>query len=351
MEKRYNVTFEELNVDIQREIVANTGEKEILWKGAISKDLQTRLLTQKNLNTTSEMLEKMLEEVEEDDDELVDAILEDSRLNLTEELLKKLRKSLDFKIRRLAAEKIQDEHILEEMMKYEVATGKNQNVILAILNNEKYVHNKQDIIEAYKQVQDREALEKFINCMENSEVLDELLKFEINSYCYYKRIVQILNHPMWEPRRELIQQIFRTVFKSNTKCIVEQVTKADVINMMLEEVIQNHNNGELIVLILKNEYFRLTKEFQEKLYNNENYDVREWLAKNADDGSLLFKWYLQEDEYEITNLILSNKHFPEEAKIPVKMSILKKRKIVSILRRAGVKNSLEVLNQLLEVIK
>ena len=137
MEKMFNVTFNELNIEKQREVVAITNDKDVLWQGVASKDLKTRIETLKNPKTTSEMLEKMLEEAGREDDDLIEEILEDERLIQTIELTTKLRKSPNEILREKAAVEIHDEKILDEMMKYELEKSecRDEIVIFAIFCN------------------------------------------------------------------------------------------------------------------------------------------------------------------------------------------------------------------------
>lgn len=242
MEKRFNVTFEELTAEKQREIISSTDEEKILWKGVTSVDLQTRLVTLKNPNTTSEMLEKMLQEARDDEDKLVEAIFKDERLIQTEELITRLRDSHNSEIRQRAAEGIQDASILDEMMKNELKNGKNEYVILSIFSNKNYIRDKkEDIIEAYKQLYGIDEREIFIKSINDDSILDEFLNIEINdngkyiTYIDVDMIVQILNHTEWIPKRNLIQELIKKVSKSERISIIEKLTKTDVIEMMIEE--------------------------------------------------------------------------------------------------------------------
>lgn len=386
MEKRFNVTFEGLSIEVQREIISHADEEEILWKGATSKDLKTRLITLKNPKTTSKMLEKMLQEAENEDYDLIEAIWEDERLIQTEELIKSLRKSHNSEIRQKSAETIQDEDLLDEMMKYELETGKNHNVIMAIFCNKSYVQNNQnDIIKAYKQLYaDNERL-MLINSINEDKILDEFLNIEINNNRNYVDddiIVPILNHSMWIPKREMLQDLIKKAHKRIRERIAEQLSNPNVISMMLEEELlgeenpdvleklidnpkcklstekeeilfkkvnwsfrekiakeskdskllnklllwelENDDDCDVIMAILENKTFVLTTEWQEKLYRNGYDAVRKWLAENANEGSVLGRWYLEEKEEDIVELIVANKYFSKVEQEPLKISIFKK---------------------------
>lgn len=125
-------------------------------------------------------------------------------------------------------------------------------------------------------------------------------------------------------------------------------------------------NKEFLIYMLRYQVYKFKeKNVITKLLNNPNLKleedeilefsickfeiVRKYIAKLAYTPTyILINMYLNETDEDVLKALLSNKNLIKEFKDNI--SLLKKRKMVSILKKNDVKNPKEVLNSLLEVI-
>ena len=216
MEKNIEVTFKELSVEKQREVIATTQDEMILWKGTESKDLQIRMEVQKNKKTTSKMLEKMLEEASPGEEKFIVLILKDGRLVLLEDDYKRLCTSSNATLRKCLAKEIKDLTILKYMLELEISVYKDQEAIMAILYNRHYVPEKAQIFEAYKKLTLDNRV-KILRFIKDSELLYDILKFEVYENAY-EVIVRILNKYNFETVEKIEYLVKNMSYSNRLEC-------------------------------------------------------------------------------------------------------------------------------------
>lgn len=305
---KFEVTFEQLNDSTQQQIVFSTTDQIILWKGASSKNLQTRILTQKNPNSTSEMLEKMLKEVGEEDNALVKSIIyHDKRLMKTENLFWNLYESPNSEIRKWIAVATKDSRLLKEMMDNE----KNEIVIFAIFSNKNYIHEKKQLVEKYEKCGDRICLgiTKFET---DPDILSELLELEAMYYRRTEIVIEILNNSYFNSELKSIKLIVQNFYYGDRIKISEKIINSDIISAILEAECKEIDecDSEVISALLENENCILTGKTRNMLIENANWDIREKIAKECNDSDFLkvqldFELENENDE-DVIKAILGN---------------------------------------------
>lgn len=474
MKREFKVAFKNLNDETQQKIIAETCEEDILWQGTKSKCLETRLLVQKNPATTSKMLEKMLKEAGKEDDKLVMEIIHDKRLVPTEELFCNLYESPNTAIKHWMAIYTEDSDLLSVMMEAELYEDKsNEDVILAILFNKFYIQEKEQVIEAFEASckRNRVSIAKFVN---DEETLNELLKIEARTEREGEVLAEILNNSSFIPEKDALEYLQEHLYYGAIEEFAEKLTNPAVIDKIIEIEICDENDEDVLIALIENknckitettmemiienvfwtvriklpefcedleflkkllllelengndyeviiaflekivtlegEEFTLTEELKEKLYRNQNVEVRLWLIEHTKDRDVLvnslrielneFKeecvieeilynpelklkeeemlefcmseskmvrkyiakseetpfyilenMYLNEKYNEIIGLIMGNKNFVKEAKKTKPISIFKKKKMITILKEAETENPKYVLDQLIELIE
>lgn len=143
MEKMFNVTFNEFNIEKQREVVATTNDEDILWQGATSKDLETRIKTLKNPKTTSEMLEKMLEEaIGENNNDLIIAVLNNSNFIPEVETVRKLEK-MKYDDKKMISKHLTNHKIINMIIENGTVEGGLQ---VSVINNGQFTLEEKKLI-------------------------------------------------------------------------------------------------------------------------------------------------------------------------------------------------------------
>lgn len=413
MKREYTVTFEDLSEEAKQKIIATTDDVDILWQGTKSKCMKTRIITKNNPHATDKMLQKMLKEAGEKENELVLEIIHDKRCIPTEKLFWSLYQSPNFVLRQWIAISTQDSVLLSEMMKCELSGYRIEGVMLAIFNNKYYIEEKQEVISVFQQldkISDRCWIVKYID---KSEILSELLKLVTENYKYRSVdvIVEILNNTNFIPERAKIN-MFQQLYYGDREEIAEQVSRQEVIEFMLESEVdgdndwdvitnlfENYNckhtetirhitikhldwtfrvkiakeckdaellsqqleteleeeNDEDVILAILNSFdankFKLSETKMLKLSLNDSSPVRKYMAQLTDTPAyILENMYIMETEREVIEAIMSNENFKKIAEETCNISIFRKKKLFNILKKAGVENARQTLEELLEVI-
>ena len=199
------------------------------------------------------------------DKDVIEAILNRKELEVdNEDLLKKLSEHEEWNFRLYAVKShFVTSRILNDTLIRELQNDNNRNVIDAILKNKNLELEKETLEEMAKSEICTLRNMAAKSLLLSSETLDEMLIREIKTYKYNERttIKNLLSNPNLEVNSEILKEVFSSRVIGTRKMAAEsELNTEESLNYMFEKEIEDSKDINVILSIINNPKFRIDKE-------------------------------------------------------------------------------------------
>lgn len=321
---------------------------------AESDNVQIKLMVVENEKTTSQMLNQILRrEIEQtNSEELIQEILRNSNFEMEEETLIKLSESEHLCHRCLAAgSENASSEFLNQMYREEIQGDQECDVIELILNNSnfkmedetrKVLAQSDDVTQREVAAEDQDGSSEFLNWMIRREVET------FNNKDVIKLILNNQNFKMEDETRRVLAE--SNDFGNRMYAAKESSNPSEFLNWMIRKEIQSDDNCFVVNEILGHPNFKMEDATREVMARAEDDNHRCMIAEDPQTSTeLLEEMYLKETiEYvleEIEKNLLTRLD-----KSSVKLDAIQKRKIMDVLKETR-KSKVPLIKYLKQISK
>lgn len=269
----------------------------------------------------------------------------------TDEKRKVLAESNDWEIRIIAAEdEASSSEFLNEMLRKEMQKEHDEDVMMAILNNENF---KMDIetFSLFANSRDEDDRETAGSYMQDSTKLNELLRNEVEGENEGLVIDAILENECFEMGEETLELLGKSDDETNREIAAKsKKATSEFLNRILRDEVESIGAYDVIKGCMKNENFQMEEE---TLYVIEKEHDSDALTILAEDPNASQEWlekiYLRETNSEVLEAaelnLLQKLH-----KSSTTLNAVQKRKVLGVLKELKHSRKKQPLTKYLEEI-